>query len=66
MIRGRRNSSSDDGVTGCLAYVLLGLFLMPILGLVFISSKDPDKKTLGWILLVVGIILWIIVGVGSA
>ena len=63
MSRGRRRSN-DDGI-GCLVYALLGLFLMPIVGLFLACSKDPEKKTWGWILLAVGSILWIIIAVGS-
>ena len=60
----RKGHSKDDGSTGCLAFALLVLFVMPVVGLIIVCRKDPEKKTLGWILLVVGTILWII-GVGS-
>ena len=62
----RKGRSKDDGATGCLAFALLALFLMPVVGFIMVCSKDPEKKTLGWILLVVGTILWIMIGVGSA
>ena len=62
----RKGRSKDDGATGCLAFALLALFLMPIVGFAVVCSKDPEKKTLGWTLLVVGTILWIMIGVGSA
>lgn len=61
----RKGHSKDDGSTGRLAFALLVLFVMPVVGLIMVCSKDPEKKTLGWILLVVGTILWIIIGVGS-
>ena len=64
MSRGRRNS--NDPTLNFVVYVLLGLFLMPIVGLVFACGKDPSKKTLGCVLLTVGVILWIIIGIGSA
>lgn len=63
MRRGRRHSNDDS--LGCLVYVLLGIFLMPIVGLVFVCGKDPGKKTIGWVLLVAGVILWIALGIGS-
>lgn len=63
MRRGRRHSNDDS--LGCLVYVLLGIFLMPIVGLVFVCGKDPEKKTIGWVLLVAGVILWIALGIGS-
>jgi hypothetical protein len=65
MSRGRRSRSSDDEAIGCLVYAILAVFLMPFFGLAFVLGKDPEKKTLGWVLLVVGIILWIVIGVGS-
>lgn len=61
----RERKRTDDDVTGCLAYVLLGLFFMPIVGLLFVLGKDPERKTLGWFLLIAGII-WTIIGAGSA
>lgn len=57
----RRRRSDDDAAIGCVVYALLAIFFMPIVGLVLVCGKDPEKKTLGWVLLVVGIILWIIV-----
>jgi hypothetical protein len=62
----RKGRSKDDGATGCLVFAFLTLFMMPVTGLVMVCSKDSEKKTLGWILLVVGTIFWIIIGVGSA
>lgn len=59
---GRRNN--DDGMLECIAYILLGLFFMPFIGLFLIGGKDPDRRILGWILLIAGIILWIILGLG--
>ena len=51
---------------GCLAFALLAIFMMPVVGLIIVCSKALEKKTLGWILLVVGTIFWIIIGEGSA
>lgn len=64
MSRGRKKA--DDDITGCLAYVLLGLFFMPIVGLIFVLGKNPERKTLGWVLLIAGVIIWAIIGAGSA
>lgn len=60
MSRRRRRSSDDYTGLGCLAIIILGIILMPIAGLVMVLSEDPNKRTLGWILLIGGIILWII------
>lgn len=63
---GRRRRSDDDAALGCVVYAILGMIFMPIAGLYLLGTKDPEKRTLGLILLIVGIILWIIVGIGSA
>lgn len=61
-----RKRSDDDAAIGCIVYLLLIIFFMPIVGLFLICGKDPDKKPIGWVLLIIGIILWIVVGVMSA
>lgn len=65
-MRRYRRHSNDDAAMGCIVYLLLILFFMPLVGLYFVCGKDPEKKTLGWVLLIIGIILWIVVGVMSA
>lgn len=54
----RPKSANSDGV-GCLAFALLVIFLMPFVGLFMVCGKDLEKKGLGWVLLIVGTILWI-------
>lgn len=61
-----KRKRGDDAVVGCLVYAVLGLILMPVVGLFLVCSNDPEKKTWGWILLIVGIALWIFFGIGSA
>lgn len=41
------------------------LLMLPIIGLFMIGSKDPTKKTVGGVLLVVGLVVWIAMGAGS-
>ena len=65
MSRGRKRSD-DEAALGCIVYLLLIVFFMPIVGLFLVCGKDSDKKALGWVLLVIGIILWIIVGTTGA
>ena len=60
--RGRGGSDID----GSLAMIILGLIALPIVGLVMmLNSKTEDNKVLGCVLLVVGIVLWIIIGIAS-
>ncbi len=56
----RRNNNDD--MIGCLAQVLLIVFLMPVVGLYFALKKDtdPESQSLGWILFFVGIVIWIV------
>ena len=65
MSRGRKRSD-DDAAIGCVIYLILIVFFMPIVGFALVCGKNPDKKALGWVLLIIGIILWIVVGVMSA
>ena len=55
----RKNS---DDMTGCLAQVLLVVFLMPVVGLYLALGKDSDqeRRALGWVLFFVGIVIWIV------
>ena len=60
--RGRGGSDID----GSLAMIILGLVALPIVGLVMmLNSKTEDNKVLGGVLLVLGIVLWIIIGIAS-
>ena len=49
-----------------VVYAIIGMLLMPVACLFLVCSKDSEKKRLGWILLVVRVILWIVVGIGNA
>ena len=62
---GRRpRKDGDDCTTSCIVYFILGIIAMPLLGLYLILKKDADDsaKTLGWVLLIVGIIIYGIIG----
>lgn len=51
--------SKSSGDLGCLPLVILSIVAMPLVGLYFICSDYTDMKIPGWIMLIVGIILWI-------
>lgn len=61
----RRQGNSDDGMMGCLAIVILAIIAMPIVGVVMMISKEQEKKTIGLILTIIGVVLWIVIGVNS-
>ena len=59
----RRHNGGDDTGMGCLVAMVLCLVAMPLVGLYLILKQDGDSETkaIGWILLVVGIIIWLVV-----
>lgn len=61
-----KRNRDDDAALGCVVYAILGIVLMPVIGLVLVCSKDPEKKTWGWILLIIGLVLLAILGIESA
>lgn len=67
-MRGRRGCHGgyygDGGdLVGLLAVVLLAIFAMPIVGgYVFATGKDDGSRLLGGALLVVGLIIWAVLG----
>lgn len=60
------NRRDDNNGTGCLAIVLLIVFLMPVAGIILLFSNTREKKILGTFLLIIGLIIWICVFKGSA
>ena len=61
-----KRNRDDDAALGWVVYAILGIVLMPVIGLFLVCSKDPEKKTWGWILLIIGLVLLAILGIGSA
>ena len=57
--RNRKNSSGDELAMGLIVFLLM----MPIFGALLIGSKDPTKKTIGTVLLVVGLVIWLAMSV---
>ena len=58
---GNRNQNSGFGSGGCLVWLIIGIAAMPILGLYLAAKKNASHETriLGWILFVVGMIIWV-------
>ena len=71
-MRGRRGGccggyggySGGGGLLGILAVIFLAVVAMPFVGgYVLITGKEDGSKLLGGALLVVGIILWVALGI---
>ena len=58
-----KRKKDDDTAMGCVVYAVLGLILMPVVGLFLVCSKDPEKKFWGCVLMVVGIAFLAIMGI---
>lgn len=60
MSRRGRGSSNDAEIPGCIIFLLVVILLMPIVGGFLIFSNNEDDRAIGWVLLIVGIIIWVI------
>lgn len=61
----RRRRNQEDGMMGCLAIVIIGIIAMPLVGayLTFSKNSTEEKKGLGIVLMILGIIFWIYIGI---
>lgn len=57
-----RHHHNDDSGLGCVVILLLAIFAMPIVGLYMVSKGDEGQKVMGIILMIIGVILWIYLG----
>lgn len=62
---GRHRKSSDNGNTA-IALVLIAIIAMPLFGIYLLTRNNETDKTWGAILTVLGIILWIVIGIMGA
>ncbi|MDD6261705.1 MAG: hypothetical protein PUA83_01280 [Clostridiales bacterium] len=64
---GRRDNGNNDGCSGGLALILLGIILLPLTGIHFmISGQSKGYKIFGIVLFVVGLVIWGVIGfIGS-
>ena len=59
----KNNKSNDSGI-GCALVLMLAVFAMPLVGLYLaVAGEESEQKMLGVVLLIVGIIVWIKIGV---
>ena len=58
----RRNRKKSAGDELAMSFIVF-LLMLPIYGLLLMGSKDPSKKMLGTVLLVVGVVIWLAMSV---
>ena len=59
-----RRSKQSSGEELAVNFIVL-LLMLPIIGLFMVGSKDPTKKTVGGVLMVIGLVIWLAMGCGS-
>ena len=60
------NRSNDSSGLGCVVMLFVAVVAMPLLGVYLISSAEEDgQRVLGVALLIVGIIVWIKMGMAG-
>ena len=61
-----KNSKSSDSGIGCALVLMLAVFAMPLVGLYLaLAGEEKEQRMLGVVLLIVGIIVWIKIGVSA-
>ena len=60
----RRTCKKSAGDELAMSFLVL-LLMLPIFGVALIGSKDPTKKTIGTVMLVVGLVIWLAMGCGG-
>ena len=60
-------NKSSDSINSMLAMVILAILVMPFFGIYTVThSTKEDDKTLGIVMIVLGIIIWLVTGlIGS-
>ena len=59
-----RRSKQSSGEELAVNFIVL-LLMLPIIGLFMVGSKDPTKKTVGGVLMVIGLVIWLVMSCGS-
>lgn len=57
-----RRSKQSSGEELAVNFIVL-LLMLPIIGMFMVGSKDPTKKTIGGVLMVIGLVIWVAMGV---
>lgn len=56
------NNRNDDGGIGCLLMIIMCVVAMPIVGIMLASKEEGGEKALGVALTIVGILVWVKMG----
>jgi multisubunit Na+/H+ antiporter MnhG subunit len=56
----RRKGNDTEDVLSILVLVLIAIIALPFYGIYLLAKEDPSKKTLGIILIILGIMLWLL------
>ena len=56
-----RRCKKSAGEEVAVNFIIL-ILLLPVIGAFMLGSDDPNKKTFGGVLLVIGLIIWIAMG----
>lgn len=55
----QKNRWDIGSAWGCLVLLLIGLYILPFVGLGLLTKKDDGLKVIGIICLIIGIAFWI-------
>lgn len=58
MARRKKQSAGEELAVNFIVLILL----LPVIGMFMLGSEDPNKKIFGGVLLVVGLFIWITMG----
>ncbi len=58
----RRNCKKSAGDELAMNLIVF-LLMLPLIGLFLVGSKEPAKKTVGGVLLVIGLVIWLAMSV---
>lgn len=69
MMRGRRGFrggcyGGGGDLMGFLAIILMAIIALPLVGgFILVTGKETENKVIGGVILIVGIILWAVLGI---
>ncbi|MBE5876829.1 MAG: hypothetical protein E7290_08105 [Lachnospiraceae bacterium] len=62
----RRYRKNDADGMGCIVILLIAVFAMPLVGIYLaLAGEESEQRVLGVALTIVGILVWIGLGIGA-